>query len=325
MTNDLVSVIIPTYNRAGKISAAIKSVLAQNYKPVQLIVIDDGSTDHTNEVIKHFSGVEYVVQKHTGQAAARNHGLKKAKGDFIATLDSDDTWKPDFLSKLIIKLKKDRLDFVFANWLQKTSNGTDRDYLRTYPRLAPFLEKIKNGWIDLPYTDLRNVYLAGCPSPSSSALIRRSAIVNGWEPDIHIGDDWCLFLDIILKKECKAAFCLENLWVKEIDTNNIYDGRAWNEVSEFLYVKDLKHLLNRYRFLLTPYEINDLEKLYMENILSLAIYKLLKNRRVSQSFKLIKLSFQLGMIRTLKAFPNTFKFCLSQKLKTLSASFANIL
>src|SRR5690606_2424364 len=99
----------------------------------------------------------------------------------------------------------------------------------------PFLKKAQNGWIDLPYTDLRNVYLAGCPSPSSSALIRRSSIVSGWEPDINIGDDWCMFLGMILKKECKAAFCLENLWVKSISDNNIYDGRAWNEVTELLY------------------------------------------------------------------------------------------
>lgn len=323
MTNFLVSVIIPVYNRSDKLSTAIKSVLNQSYVSLELIVVDDGSTDNVAEVVSRFPQVKYVTQEHSGQATARNRGLQKAKGCFIASLDSDDTWDNNFLDKLVTKMEKDRLDFAFANWWQKTTYGKSRDYLRTYPHLVPFLKNIQNGWVNLSYADLRSIYLAGCPSPSSSALIRRSAIINGWEPNMNIGDDWCLFLDIILKKECKAAFCLENLWIKNVGADNVYDGRAWNEVTELLYVKDLQKLMNRYHFLLHSKEIKQLEKLYVENILTLAIYKLLKKRNPLQFFRLINQSFHLGISKTLTAFPNTLQYCFSRAFKAINEPLPN--
>src|SRR5690606_5171341 len=94
----LVSVIIPTYNRAERVGDAIKSALNQTYKNVQIVVVDDGSADGTSDyIISHFPQVDFIQQQHAGQAAARNNGLRNAKGDIIANLDSDDIWEPDFL------------------------------------------------------------------------------------------------------------------------------------------------------------------------------------------------------------------------------------
>jgi glycosyltransferase involved in cell wall biosynthesis len=92
----LVSVIIPTYNRAAYLTAAIDSVLAQTYRPLQLIVVDDGSTDNTAALVQRYSeGVEYIRQPQSGAGAARNRGLAAAAGNFIAFLDSDDLWLPE--------------------------------------------------------------------------------------------------------------------------------------------------------------------------------------------------------------------------------------
>ena len=88
----LISTIIPLFNCEKYLGAAIESILAQNYQPMQIIVVDDGSTDGSAAVARSFSQVEYYFQENAGVATALNHGLSKAKGEFIAFLDSDDLW-----------------------------------------------------------------------------------------------------------------------------------------------------------------------------------------------------------------------------------------
>lgn len=93
MTRELVSVIIPTYNRAGLCKKAVDSVLRQTYSNVEVIVVDDGSIDNTCELISRIDPrVKYIRQENAGVSAARNTGLKNAQGTFIALLDSDDEW-----------------------------------------------------------------------------------------------------------------------------------------------------------------------------------------------------------------------------------------
>jgi teichuronic acid biosynthesis glycosyltransferase TuaG len=93
--NPLVSVIIPTYNRNTLISDCVESILTQTYKPIEIIVVDDGSTDNTCTTLEERFGnkITLISIKHTGlPAAARNIGLKAARGEFIAFCDSDDLW-----------------------------------------------------------------------------------------------------------------------------------------------------------------------------------------------------------------------------------------
>ena len=95
-TRPLLSVVIPTYNRADYIGLTIESVLQQTYDNIEVIVIDDGSTDNTAAVLEHFAPkVRYVRQENAERGASRNHGLRLASGDYIAFLDSDDLWLPD--------------------------------------------------------------------------------------------------------------------------------------------------------------------------------------------------------------------------------------
>ena len=91
----LVSVIIPSYNRAHFIAETIESVLRQTHRNIEIIIIDDGSVDETRSVVERFgSKVRYVWQENAGVGAARNHGLRLARGKYIAFLDSDDLWLP---------------------------------------------------------------------------------------------------------------------------------------------------------------------------------------------------------------------------------------
>jgi len=105
----LVSVIIPAYNRAKTLQRAIESVLAQSYQNFEIIIVDDASTDLTAETIKDFLTPKTRYFKHKnnkGPGAARNTGIKKSKGKFIAFLDSDDQWLPEKLEKQIEIFKK---------------------------------------------------------------------------------------------------------------------------------------------------------------------------------------------------------------------------
>src|SRR5581483_7648961 len=95
-----ISVVIPTHNRALLLQRALRSVVAQSRPPDEILVVDDGSTDDTAEVVRRFESVTYLHQENAGASAARNHGVSVACGDFIAFLDSDDVWFPEYLERM---------------------------------------------------------------------------------------------------------------------------------------------------------------------------------------------------------------------------------
>lgn len=108
MNEPLISVIIPSYNRAFILTDAINSVLLQTYKNIELLFVDDCSTDNTEEIVKNItdSRFHYIrLEKNSGACTARNRGIKEAKGDYIAFNDSDDQWHIDKLEKQLSFLK----------------------------------------------------------------------------------------------------------------------------------------------------------------------------------------------------------------------------
>src|ERR1044072_3350968 len=98
MNGDLVSVVIPSYNRAYCIATTVDSTLAQTHKNLEVLIVDDGSKDETRDLVearyRDEPRVRYIYQQNAGVSAARNHGLGLARGQFIALLDSDDIWLP---------------------------------------------------------------------------------------------------------------------------------------------------------------------------------------------------------------------------------------
>lgn len=98
MRNPLVSVIIPVYNGEKYLGEAIQSVLDQDYRPIEIIVVDDGSTDRSAEIARSYAGVSYLYQENQGVSVARNAAIAMARGEFLAFLDADDRWTPNKLS-----------------------------------------------------------------------------------------------------------------------------------------------------------------------------------------------------------------------------------
>jgi len=102
VSQPLVSVIIPTFNRAWCLRAAIDSVWSQTYTNFELIVVDDGSTDNTKALLSLYEGITVIYQENQGVSAARNRGIAASKGELLAFLDSDDLWQPEKLASQVL-------------------------------------------------------------------------------------------------------------------------------------------------------------------------------------------------------------------------------
>ena len=119
------SIIIPTYNRADKLDIPIKSILNQQFKNWELIIIDDGSTDETNALIQTYSShnIHYFYQQHQGRSTARNLGISKARGNYICFQDSDDEYLPNHLQTLYEAILKNDTYKVFRTGMLIYENG----------------------------------------------------------------------------------------------------------------------------------------------------------------------------------------------------------
>jgi len=117
--NELISVIIPSYNSGKFLGEAIESVVNQTYKNIEIIVINDGSTDNTEEIVKKWQKkdrrIRYLKHKENrGLSVARNDGIRISKGDFISLLDADDFWMKDKLEKQMKKIKEGA-DIIYSD------------------------------------------------------------------------------------------------------------------------------------------------------------------------------------------------------------------
>jgi len=125
------SIILPTFNRAGMISKAVESALSQSFSDWELIIIDDGSTDNTKEIIDKYNDnrIKYFYQTNQERSAARNNGIKKAEGRYICFLDSDDYYLDNHLKEFYEKLKTEEfpLTFLFSRMLFET-DGIKKSY-----------------------------------------------------------------------------------------------------------------------------------------------------------------------------------------------------
>lgn len=179
-----VSVVTPTYNRARFLPDAVASVLAQTYDDLELIIVDDGSSDETREVLEPYLAdrrVRYFYQENQGQSHARNLALKQATGDFIAFLDSDDLWAPDKLEKQLAVLCADsEVDIVHGDEAIIDENGE-----------VISLEKMRR------YSGRITRYLLADNSVSiTTALVRRRCFdeMGGFDTSVGVADDYELWL-----------------------------------------------------------------------------------------------------------------------------------
>ena len=121
----MISVVMPAYNRENIIKEAIDSVLGQTYEDIELIVVDDGSTDKTSKVVREIEDprLKYFYQENAGACAARNKGVELSQGELVAFHDSDDIWHQDKLEKQIKAMETSGADLVFCKLVKYYANG----------------------------------------------------------------------------------------------------------------------------------------------------------------------------------------------------------
>ncbi len=252
---ELVSVIIPTYNRAEMLVDAIESVRRQTWRATQIIVVDDGSTDDTVARVQPMKDVLLLQQKQMRQGAARNHGLKYVQGKYVCTLDSDDYWNPDFLERSMEAMQTLNADIVFSNWIGLDGDGNYYDsYLQKFYHWWDFEKSDLEGWRLMRPEEARAMYLESCASPSSSLLFRRDRLHEGWLENMKIADDWCLVLDQVIKRESTIAFTMHPLWVKQVTGDNICDQHDFIKVKRNLHIHDIRIMHDRFKSYLSRSE-----------------------------------------------------------------------
>ena len=182
-----ISVIIPTYNRRNTLPRAVESVLNQIYKPIEIIVVDDGSTDGTKEMFSEmYPLVRYIYQANSGVSSARNTGINSASGDWIALLDSDDEWLPDKLDRQV-KLLQDNAEIRFCH--------TNEIWIRNNVRINQKKKHQKYGG------KIFNKCLDICRISPSSSLFHTSVIkdVGLFDESLDVCEDYDLWLRITSK------------------------------------------------------------------------------------------------------------------------------
>jgi glycosyltransferase involved in cell wall biosynthesis len=195
-----ISVIIPTHNRAGLLVRALASVFAQTFAPVEVIVVDDGSTDHTEEVVcDRFPQVNYLRQPQQGVSRARNVGIQQAQGEWFAFLDSDDEWLSHKLA-----LQRHALQHNPPCRLCHT----DEIWIRRGKRVNPMKKHAKHGGTIFQHC------LPRCVISPSSVMIHRAVFerVGHFDESLPVCEDYDLWLRICARYE--VLFVPEQLLIK---------------------------------------------------------------------------------------------------------------
>jgi len=193
-----ISVIIPTYNRAHILPRALDSVLAQTQLPIEIIVVNDGSTDGTKSVLSNYPGLKIMDQQHSGVSAARNIGLEHTNGEWIAFLDSDDEWLPEKLEQQWAAICND----------DKLICHTEEIWIRNGQRVNPMKKHQKFGEY------IYEKCLPLCVISPSSVMIHRSVFhdVGLFDETLEVCEDYDLWLRICAKYS--VLFIDEPLMVK---------------------------------------------------------------------------------------------------------------
>jgi glycosyltransferase involved in cell wall biosynthesis len=253
----LTSIILPTYNRAEFIEDAFNSILSQQYLNWELIIVDDGSSDNTSEIVSAFThrianNIIYIKQENQGPAVARNTGIAKASGDYIAFYDSDDIWLPHHLKNCISVLEKNpEVSWIYGacqRRIKETNEIIQKStfYTNEQPNLLFSLQSRITGnlhIIDDPNAAQMQIE-HGIDSGLQNSVLKREIIDTISIPEFRIGEDR-LFIAMALKRGFTLAFCDDIHVHYMVHGGNISDTNT-KEVNIEKRVKVIQQLIECY-------------------------------------------------------------------------------
>lgn len=250
---NLVSIIINCYNGEKYLKEALLSIKAQTYKNWELIFWDNRSTDNSVKILKlmRIKNLRYFLsKKHTSLYAARNLAMKKAKGEYISFIDTDDLWEKNKLKKQIKLFNDEKTIVVYGNsWLKNEKNNKKKKFINY---------EVKNGYI---YKDLIKKYNVGIlTSLIKKSLLKKTKVNFNRKYDI-IGD-YDFFIK--LSKQYKFQFIKEPVATYRIHQQNLSLLRKEKQIKEFFYwIKKNKKNLAKEDYLEVKKKIFNLEFIYL--------------------------------------------------------------
>lgn len=227
--NDLVSIITPTYNCGRFIGETIESVLQQSYKNWEMIIVDDCSSDNTEEIVKNYVDKDkrikyFKLESNSGAAIARTRAMELANGNYMAFLDSDDLWMKDKLEKQILYMKKNNYAFTCTDYCQIDEEGN-------------FLNKVIKTIKKIDYNRL----LLDCPVGNSTVMYDVKKMGKFKVPNIRKRNDDALWLQM-LKKE-KYIYGMDEILMKyRIRANSISSNKLKLVKYHWQLYRDIEHL-----------------------------------------------------------------------------------
>jgi glycosyltransferase involved in cell wall biosynthesis len=226
----LVTVIIPTYNRAVFVTKALESVLNQSFTDYEIIVVDDGSTDTTKEVLaKYEDRIKYVYQDNSGVSSARNTGIMTSRGKWLAFLDSDDEWKQDYLAKQIIQTQQNttQLCMQSTNCRFTDIDGSSQAYFSINGAITAF-----KGRDYLLISKPFSFVVTHGPWQIGSTIFLRDAIIDAglFDTSMTVSEDF----DVMARVSLQGHFGLINE-----ELVNIYRRNELTECLSNQFKKDL--------------------------------------------------------------------------------------
>lgn len=232
--NDLVSIIIPTYNRETMISECLASVTAQSHQNYEVIVIDDGSTDSTVELIKKLqmqdNRIRLICNLHQGVSAARNAGLDAAKGEFVFFLDSDDVIHPNLLAYLVNNMNTQSADIgccllciVPATKWQLVPNRIESSSRENHSQCKDWEAALNDMFYHYTSTPL---------SGAGSIMIRRSLVGDTrFRPELSVGEDFFFNYQNVVKKPRVSILQQKWYYVRQHNQNTAHQPSVHIELS----------------------------------------------------------------------------------------------
>ncbi|MBF4517591.1 glycosyltransferase [Flavobacterium sp. ANB] len=191
----LISIIMPAYNAENYISDSINSVIAQTYHNWELIIVDDGSVDNTSQIVKEWelkdNRIQYYYQQNGKQGKARNLGISKSKGIYLAFLDADDLWLPEKLDIQIKAIQEKNVDLVFADSYIFNDNETEDISKKMNISTSVFYDK-----------NALNLFLDWNRIPILTVLVKKDKVINvgafSEELEIQNVEDYHLWLKLLM-------------------------------------------------------------------------------------------------------------------------------
>jgi glycosyltransferase involved in cell wall biosynthesis len=263
-TTPLISVVIPTYNNRDFIVDAVESVLAQTYPAVEVIVVDDGSTDDTALLLEKYQGrIRYIWQANQERSQARNRGIREGNGEWIAFIDADDIWLPQKLEKQVLLLNTDpRIGLVYS---LLTFINPQRHILRSL-EAAPCTQDYQG--CDL-FADLVLANVVGTPS---TVLVRRDCLPEpAFAPELRQGEDWHLWLHVAahhLIARLPEPLCLFRIYPGSYPARMAARG---GQEAHLWIMNDLREKLDTSRFSKRLYEQGCTRALFDGALIDIAI------------------------------------------------------